>query len=106
DEANKVSGDIVLRAAKRGRFASELIGVVLSKILIADELGREATVGWYFLDDYASWLGQKEEQIADILALCPTTANGKPCLKVVVTESKYITESFIVEAQKNSLKQL
>jgi S-DNA-T family DNA segregation ATPase FtsK/SpoIIIE len=106
DEANKVSGDIVLRAAKRGRFASELIGVVLSKILIAAEFGDDSTVGWYFLDDYASWLGQKEEQIADILAICPTTIDGKPCLKIVVTESKYITEAFLAESRKKSLNQL
>jgi S-DNA-T family DNA segregation ATPase FtsK/SpoIIIE len=106
DEANRVSGDIVLRAAKRGRFASELIGLVLSKILIAAELGTDSTVGWYFLDDYASWLGQKEEQIADILAICPTTFDNKPCLKIVVTESKYITESFLAESRKNSLNQL
>ena len=39
DDANDISGDIVLRAANRGRNASELMGVVLSRYLIRHELG-------------------------------------------------------------------
>lgn len=105
DEANVVSGDIVLRAAKRGHFASELIGVVLSKILVAAEMG-DSPIGWYFLDDYASWLGQKEEQIADIMAICPKISNGKHFLKIVITESKYITEDSFADSRKKSQKQL
>ena len=85
EEANGISGDIVLRAAKRGVFAGELIGVVLSKLLIQSKV-KFPSVGWFFLDDYASWLGQKEEQIADILALCPQIKDGKPYLQVIVTE--------------------
>lgn len=68
NDANDISGDIVLRAAKRGRNASELIGVVLSRYMIRHEIGMARRFGWYFLDDYAEWLGQREEQIADILA--------------------------------------
>jgi S-DNA-T family DNA segregation ATPase FtsK/SpoIIIE len=105
DEANVVSGDIVLRAAKRGHFASELIGVVLSKILVAAEMGDSA-IGWYFLDDYASWLGQKEEQIADIMAICPKVSDGKRFLKIIITESKYITEDGLSDSRKKSQKQL
>ena len=70
-DANEISGDLVLRAAKRGRNASELMGVVLSRYMIRQELGTSRRFGWYFLDDYAEWLGQREEQIADILALAP-----------------------------------
>jgi S-DNA-T family DNA segregation ATPase FtsK/SpoIIIE len=106
DEANEVSGDIVLRAAKNGRFASELIGVVLSKRLLAGEMGQTHPVGWYFLDDYATWLGQREEQIADLLALSPRMIDGHPVLKLIVTEAKYITESVLVESQRKSQKQL
>ena len=106
NEANGVSGDIVLRAAKRGRFASELLGVVLSKSLIAAEMGKDASIGWYFLDDYASWLGQREEQIADIMAICPKMVNGQRYLKIVVSEAKYISEEGLSEAKKNSSKQL
>jgi S-DNA-T family DNA segregation ATPase FtsK/SpoIIIE len=105
-EANGISGDIVLRAAKRGRFASELLGVVLSKTLIAAEMGKDADIGWYFLDDYASWLGQREEQIADIMAICPKIVDGQRYLKIVVSEAKYISEEGLSEAKKNSSKQL
>ena len=48
DDANLISGDIVLRAAKRGRNASELMGVVLSHYLAKWELGPDQRTGCYF----------------------------------------------------------
>ncbi len=74
DDANDVSGDIVLRAATCGQSASELMGIVLSRRMLRDDLGTDQLIGWYFLDDYASWLGQREQQIADLLAICPQVA--------------------------------
>lgn len=107
DDANHVSGDLVLRAAKRGRNASELMGVVLSRYLIQRELGPEKYFGWYFLDDYADWLGQKEEQIADILALVPEIDDaGNRRLAVVISESKYVDYSSMSAKRKESQKQL
>ncbi|PPQ48329.1 DNA translocase FtsK [Paenibacillus peoriae] len=105
DDANGISGDIVLRAAKRGVFAGELIGVVLSKMLLQSEFDASA-IGWFFLDDYASWLGQKEEQIADILAMCPKVMDGNPYLQVIVSEAKYVESKGAAEHKKNSQKQL
>lgn len=106
-DANDVSGDIVLRAAKRGRNASELMGIVLSRFLLRHELGPKRLYGWYFLDDYAEWLGQKEEQIADILALSPErTEDGKLRLAVVVAEAKYIDASILAAKRNESQKQL
>ena len=91
NDANQISGDIVLRAAKQGRNASELIGVVLSQFLIFHELSDNDYFGWYFLDDYAEWLGLREGRIADILALSPShTQDGKLRLDIVVSEAKYI----------------
>lgn len=106
EEASELSGDIVLRAAKRGKFASELLGVVLSKSLITAELGSSESIGWFFLDDYASWLGKKEEQIADILALCPKEEDGKYYLQVVLTECKYVDIKNLSNSKKISKKQL
>ncbi len=106
DDANSVSGDIVLRAAKRGVFASELLGVVLSKTLITSDIVERSPISWFFLDDYASWLGQKEEQIADILALSPYIKEGKPCLTVIISEAKYVDAKGAAEAKRNSQKQL
>ncbi|MFD3259584.1 FtsK/SpoIIIE domain-containing protein [Paenibacillus lentus] len=106
EEANAISGDIVLRAAKRGIFAGELIGVVLSKAILQSEMEKEQTAGWFFLDDYATWLGQKEEQIADILAIGPKMVDDKPQLQVFITEAKYVDAKGVSEAKKNSSKQL
>jgi S-DNA-T family DNA segregation ATPase FtsK/SpoIIIE len=107
NDANEVSGDIVLRAAKRGRNARELMGVVLSRYMIRHEVGVHKRFGWYFLDDYAEWLGQREEQIADILALAPQqAADGKLELSVTIAEAKYIDIANLAPKRKESQKQL
>lgn len=107
DDANLISGDIVLRAAKRGVSAGELIGLVMSRALVAEELGIGASVAWFLLDDYAEWLGQKEEGIADILGLSLVTGDdGKPRLRVIVTEAKYVDQSGAAEASRKSRSQL
>jgi S-DNA-T family DNA segregation ATPase FtsK/SpoIIIE len=107
NDANEISGDIVLRAAKRGRNASELMGVVLSRYMVRHELGATRRFGWYFLDDYAEWLGQREEQIADILALTPEeTPDGQLQLGVIIAESKYIDCASLPVKRKESQKQL
>lgn len=106
NEANAVSGDIVLRAAKSGIYASELMGVVLSKALITEELGADKLIGWYFLDDYASWLGQKEGQIADIMAISPQYIDDEPVLKIIISEAKYVDVSGLADARKTSQNQL
>lgn len=107
DEAGDVSGDIVLRAAKRGRNASELMGIVLSRFLIRYELGKDRLYGWYFLDDYADWLGQREETIADILALSPEKLpDGTLRLAVVISEAKYVEASGLLPHRKKSQTQL
>jgi S-DNA-T family DNA segregation ATPase FtsK/SpoIIIE len=106
-DANDVSGDIVLRAAKRGKNASELMGIVLSRYMLRHELGLEKFHGWYFLDDYADWLGQREEQIADLLALCPEElAGGALRLTALVSEAKYIDAQGLPGKRKESQKQL
>lgn len=107
EDANSISGDIVLRAAKRGVSAGELIGLVLSRALVAEELGAQPAVAWFLLDDYAEWLGQREEGIADILALCLVGGEGiEPRLRAIVTEAKYVEQSGAAEATRKSRQQL
>jgi len=107
DDANSISGDIVLRAAKRGVSAGELIGLVLSRALVAEELGSQPAVAWFLFDDYAEWLGQREEGIADILALCLASGEGEaPRLRAIVTEAKYVDQSGAAEASRKSRQQL
>lgn len=106
-DAKDISGDIVLRAAKHGRNASELMGVVLSRFLVQREMGADKYYGWYFLDDYAGWLGQREQQIADVLVLCPEeTAGGDLRLSAIITESKYIDAAGLSAKRRESQKQL
>lgn len=107
EDAKEISGDIVLRAAKHGRNASELLGIVLSRYLIRHELGPERLFGWYFLDDYSDWLGQREQQIADVLALSPEqSSEGHLRLAAIVSEAKYIDEANLATKRKESQKQL
>ena len=54
-----------------------------------------------------SGLGQREEQIADILALSPEqTADGGLQLAVIIAESKYIDHGGLATKRKESQKQL
>jgi len=107
DDANLISGDLVLRAAKRGRNASELMGVVLSYFLVRQELGPDKRIGCYFLDDYSEWLGEEGEQIADLLVISPELLpDGTRQLSVVITESKYIGDFSLSEKRRESQRQL
>jgi S-DNA-T family DNA segregation ATPase FtsK/SpoIIIE len=107
DDANDVSGDIVLRAATCGQSASELMGVVLSRRILRDDLGAGQLIGWYFLDDYASWIGQREQQIADLLAICPhVTEDGTLRITLAVSEAKYVNIDSLATKRKESQKQL
>jgi S-DNA-T family DNA segregation ATPase FtsK/SpoIIIE len=105
-DAGEMSGDIVLRAAKRGQFASELIGLVLSRFLLQDELSNDVYCGWYFLDDYAAWLGQREGHLADVLALSPRYETDHLVLVALVSEAKYITSSALAHSRRVSAVQL
>jgi S-DNA-T family DNA segregation ATPase FtsK/SpoIIIE len=99
-----ISGEIVLRASKRGIAAGEMIGVVLSSALVREELGAKPTA-CFFLDDYASWLGQKEAGIADLIFIS-FDPNGPGRVRVVVTEAKYVGSAGASDACKTSRRQV
>lgn len=112
-DALSVSGDIVLRAAKRGVSAGEMLGLVMSRYLIESEFkalsgggSRQAFTVFFLLDDYADWLAQKESRIADILGLCVEERDGAPHLHIAVVESKYVHGAGMAEAKKSSRAQL
>lgn len=103
-QAVGISGEIVLRASKRGVSAGELIGIVLSAALIREELGRVPTA-CFFLDDYASWLGQQESGIADLLFISFDPLEPAR-IRVVVSEAKYIGSRNASDARKTSRRQV
>lgn len=112
-DALSISGDIVLRAAKRGVSAGEMLGLVMSRYLLDSEFKkisgsgtRQAFSVYFLLDDYADWLAQKESRIADILGLCVEERDGIPYLHVAVIESKYVTSQVSAEAKRSSKAQL
>ncbi len=107
DQANVLSGQVVMRAARYGHYANELLGIVLSMEKVRNGLGDTSLpIGWYFLDDFASWFGQREEQIADIMAIAPRIVDGKPILKVAISEAKFVTSHGYRTQAKKSAKQL
>jgi S-DNA-T family DNA segregation ATPase FtsK/SpoIIIE len=107
-DANKLSGGLVLRAARRANNTNELLGMVLSRYLVQSELGNLRPLAWCFLDDYSEWLGKKEgANIADLLVLAPkTNPDGKMHLDIIVTEAKFVTHDGLASAAATSSKQL
>lgn len=110
-DALSVSGDIVLRAAKRGVSAGEMIGLVLSRCLLANEFKAAAGSGqvltaYFLLDDYASWLSQPESRIADILALNVEEREEGVRVVISIVESKYVSSDGLAKARRDSKDQL
>lgn len=110
-DALSVSGDIVLRAAKRGVSAGEMIGLVLSRHLLAEEFKAQASNGqvlaaYFLLDDYASWLSQPESRIADILALHVDEKDEGIRVVISIVESKYVAADGLAVARRSSKNQL
>ena len=110
-DALSVSGDIVLRAAKRGVSAGEMIGLVFSRQLLEEEFraaagGGEVLTAYFLLDDYASWLSQPESRIADILALNVEEREDDVRVVISIVESKYVAADSLAKARRDSKDQL
>lgn len=110
-DALSISGDIVLRAAKRGVSAGEMLGLVFSRQLLDEEFsaivgeGQALTV-YFLLDDYASWLSQPESRIADILALCVEEREERVRVVISIVEAKYVAIEGLAKARRDSKDQL
>lgn len=110
-DALSISGDIVLRAAKRGVSAGEMIGLVLSRHLLVEEFkaaagGGQVLTAYFLLDDYASWLSQHESRIADILALNVEEREEGVRVVISIVESKYVAADGVAKARRDSKDQL
>lgn len=111
-DALSISGQIVLRAARRGISTGEMLGLVLSRYLISDEFkilnsnNNNSFSVFFLLDDYASWLSQKESRIADLLALSVEDAGDDILLHIAIVESKYVSYEGVADARRSSKAQL
>lgn len=108
EDASKISGGLLLKAARRANNTNELLGMVLSRYLVQSELGVGRPIAWCFLDDYGQWLGKREgANIADLLVLAPkANEDGSMHLDIVVTEAKFVTYDALGTAASTSAKQL
>jgi S-DNA-T family DNA segregation ATPase FtsK/SpoIIIE len=105
-EAARISGRVVLQAARLENNALELLGLVLSKRIVADSLPDGSTpVAWLLLDDFADWLGHRGQK-ADLLAASVADEDGVPVLDLVVVESKFVGMADEAAAMAKSLAQL
>jgi hypothetical protein len=100
DEAKKVSGDIVLRAAGPGAYLNELIGLVVAKHKTEQQYLTEhpgALIAWIYLDDFRHWF---EGKLPDLLFVAiPPEASGELSLHMEVIETKCVGQaSFGTEA--------
>lgn len=108
-DATQLSGGLVLKAARRLRNTQELIGCVLSKFILEQQIaGGGIGTAWCMLDDYARWLGKRPETgVADILSITPViNHDGRRHLEVLVSEAKYIDYASLPGEKKRSEGQL
>lgn len=109
-DALSVSGDIVLRAAKRGVSAGEMIGLVLSRHLLTEEFKTQA--GEAGLDCLLPARRLRElalaagEYIADILAINVEEKDDGIRVVISIVESKYVGADGLAAARRGSKDQL
>lgn len=119
DEANRLSGNLLLTAAGRGYFTNELVGAILSRTLLTLQLPRDLRdrAIFIYLDDYgtlfahngrlAGDIARPSKGLADLLCLVPTLEEEVLQLKVMVSEAKFLGSSSAIAAEaKRSEAQL
>ncbi len=106
EDANHISGGLFLRSARRANNTGELMGMVLSRFIVQQETQAKPTA-WCFLDDYAQWLGKREDtHMADLLVLSWDASDEVPVLDVIVTEAKFVNAAVAPDKTKESAIQL
>jgi S-DNA-T family DNA segregation ATPase FtsK/SpoIIIE len=107
DDAARISGKVVLHAARSEQNANELVGLVLSRALVAGALkDRSTPVAWLLIDDFADLIGHPRGKRADILVVGLAEEDGRPIIDLVVIESKFIGQNAETQEGKDALAQL
>lgn len=119
DEANRLSGSLLLTAAGRGYFTNELVGAILSRQLLTLRVPRElrSRAIFIYLDDYgtlfahdgrlAGDLAQPARGLADLLCIVPVLQHNTVQLRLLVSEAKLLGSSTALMAEaKRSEEQL
>jgi S-DNA-T family DNA segregation ATPase FtsK/SpoIIIE len=107
NDAARISGKVVLHAARSEQNANELIGLVLSRSLVARALeGRSTPVAWLLIDDFAAFMGHPPGKRADILVVALAEEDGRPTIDLVVVESKFVVQNAETQEARDALAQL
>ena len=107
DEAARISGKVVLHAARNETNAFELVGLVLSRRLVANAISEMATpVAWLLLDDFGGWISHPSGKRADILVVALGEQDGRLIVDLVVVESKFVGIAAETSEAKEALTQL
>lgn len=101
-------GDIVLRAAKRGVSAGELIGLVLSRALVRPKSWAivPQSLGFYSTKTMQSGSDSARKGSQIYLPCLHQGPNGDAQLRAITTEAKYINATGLSEASRKSRQQL
>jgi len=113
--ANELSGDILLKAIGRGRFANEMLGLVLTKTILESCTNKKNVM--IYIDDYADWflssinseeklLMNQNNVLADILSITPIFENNNlSTIYVDIVEVKFCNEAGRANLAKKSFQQ-
>lgn len=113
--ANELSGDVLLKAIGRGKFANEMLGLVLTKSILENcSSGKSVMI---YIDDYADWflssinseeklLMTQNNVLADILSITPIFVdNNITTIYMDIVEVKFCNEINRPKLAKKSLQQ-
>jgi S-DNA-T family DNA segregation ATPase FtsK/SpoIIIE len=107
EDAARISGKVVLHAARSEQNANELVGLVLSRALVARAVeGRSTPVAWLLVDDFADLMGHPPGKRADILVVCLAEEDGRPMVDLAVVESKFVAQNAETQEARDALAQL
>lgn len=113
--ANELSGDVLLKAIGRGRFANEMLGLVLAKTILENCTNKKNVM--IYIDDYADWflssinseeklLMNQNNVLADILSITPIFEdNDLSTIYVDIVEVKFCNEAGRANLAKKSFHQ-
>jgi len=98
-QAREISGDLVLRATGPGTLVNELIGVVLTRHTLDNQVLSQINPSdpnkvriWLSADDYRHWFesGGSNNIRPDLIGVEISVQNGQLTIKIIIAESKYI----------------
>jgi hypothetical protein len=105
--ANRISGDIVLRAAGPGLFLNELIGLVVAMFQAEQVFQRQypqALSVWILLDDYKHWF--QSGKMPDLLLIGLQKSGERALVHLQLVEAKCVNATAFEQEAKDARLQV